>query len=164
MATIDHETLRSNIENTVRRCLMSHKEGAETKDPSVISRGLAPNCERRIIPDSFIRALNMNPPFNLTNDQYQAAFASDITVSAATRTDILNLTIDVTARRAAALTDNDLLLTSDETIRLEFCWFFDLNGDGTEITRIVEFLDSRDAFTFQTNVNALVDEKKGASS
>ena len=164
MATIDNETLRSNIENTVRSCLMGYKDGAEAKDPSLISRALAANCTRRIIPDSFIKALGQITPLDFTNDKYQEAFASDLTVSAVTRTDIHNLTIDVSAGNAAARTDNVIRFIDGESVRLEFCWFFDLNEDGTEITNIIEFADSKDATTFQTKVYALIDEKKRGGS
>ena len=163
MTSINQDTLRSNIENTVRRCLMGHKDGADQNDASIISRGLAADCQRHIIPDSFIEALGVKPPFILTNQQYQEAFASDITVSKAMRTDILDLTIDAPARRAAARTDNDPLV-GDENFRLEFTWFFNLNEDGTEITRIVEFADSVEALKFETKVDTLVKEKMAGRS
>ncbi|KAK7753294.1 hypothetical protein SLS62_004813 [Diatrype stigma] len=170
-ATNDDATkqLRATIEATVRSCLSAHRDGAISRDASTVSRGLAASCTRAIVPGSFARSLGLQPAdlAAMPNDAYVGQFAKDLEVSAVTRTDVLDLTIDLglgggpdSYPRVAARTDNTATTSDGQEFTLEFAWFFDLSRDGREVTRVVEFVDPVEAGRFQERVEALYAEKQ----
>src|SRR6202012_1375384 len=98
-ANMASSNLRANIEATTRQCVDSYEAGASAQDPSLISRSLAPECTRKIVPMSFLKALGAPTDMAFTNELYEQYFAGDIKVSAIIRSEVTNLTIDVEERK-----------------------------------------------------------------
>ncbi len=185
MSFADHAKLRTTIEATVRGCLTAHRDAAALGDAGVACRGLAPGCAREVVPASVLRSLlgggggggGPPKPARLSNEEYRAHVERDLAVLAVARTDVLDLTVDVPARKAAARSTNVVRFLGggggggdgdgdadgeeeEEEMSLEFAWFFDLDGDGTHVTRVVEVVDTAEIVKFTKKVEELWGKKK----
>ncbi|KAI1078634.1 hypothetical protein F5B20DRAFT_546771 [Whalleya microplaca] len=156
--------LRETIEATTREFLMTYQDGAAHKDPSIISRNLSPDCSRQIAPASFMKSVGAPPDLQFSNDAYQSLFEKDLEASAVLKSDILNLTIDAHARKAAARTVYHGKFTDGEEMSMEFAWFLDFNDDGTKVTHIVEVVDPPESLKFSSKVEALRGKASGSDS
>ncbi|KAH8807495.1 hypothetical protein F5884DRAFT_789367 [Xylogone sp. PMI_703] len=163
MAATETAKLRATIAATAREMLMSYQDGAAQKDPSIISRSLTPDCIRHIIPASFAQLLGLPPDaLTMNNEPYQEFFAQDLKTSAVVRSEIVDLTVDVEARKAAARTIYLARFSNGDEMSLEFAWFVDFNEDGTKVKKIVEFADTTQAFKFG-QINDKLRENAGSA-
>ncbi|KAI1040680.1 hypothetical protein LB505_012223 [Fusarium chuoi] len=134
--------LRKQIETTVNSFLASYEDGRKAKDPTVINRDVTPDCTRQLLPASLCKALGLPEEFLIPNDIYEKLYADDLSLGGVHNTVSKHLTIDVEARRAAVESSGDIIYHHGETLHLEFSWIFYLTGDGTKISRVIEFADS----------------------
>jgi hypothetical protein len=137
--------LREAIEATTRECILSYEAASNpSKNASLISRSLSSSCTRLIVPWNFLASMGALELDRLVpNAEYERLFAADLKVThfPSGTTDILDLTIDETARKSAARTSHIIEFSDGDEMTLEFAWFFDLEVDGTKVKRIVEFCD-----------------------
>lgn len=99
------------------------------------------------------------------NDIYQHFFERDLKTMAVVSTEFLNLIVDPEKRTSAARTRHALKFKNGEEMSLEFAWFFDLNDDGTKITKILEFVDTREGIVMEeknAKLRAELEEGKGS--
>lgn len=134
--------LRKQIETTVNSFLASYEDGRKAKDPTVINRDVTPECTRQILPASLCKVLGLPEEFLMSNDIYEKLYADDLSLGGVHNTVSKHLTIDVEARRAAVESSGDMIYNHGENLHLEFSWIFYLTGDGTKISRVIEFADS----------------------
>ncbi|KAH7236824.1 uncharacterized protein BKA55DRAFT_578605 [Fusarium redolens] len=134
--------LRKQIETTVNSFLASYEDGRKANDPSIINRDVTPDCIRQLLPASMCKTLGLPEEFLIPNDVYEKLFADDLALGGMHNTVSKHLTIDVEALRAAVKSSGDMIYHHGETLHLEFSWIFYLTGDGTKISRVIEFADS----------------------
>ncbi|RBR10828.1 hypothetical protein FVER53590_08811 [Fusarium verticillioides] len=133
--------LRKQIETTVNSFLASYEDGRKAKDLTVINRDVTSDCTRQLLPASLCKALGLPDEFLMPNEIYEKLYADDLSLGVH-NTESKHLTIDVEARRAAVESSGDMIYHHGETLHLEFSWTFYLTGDGTKISRVIEFADS----------------------
>ncbi|RMJ20025.1 hypothetical protein CDV36_000248 [Fusarium kuroshium] len=151
--------LRKAIEETTRGFIAAYKDGAEENKPAIINRNVADGCTRHLLPASLLKALGAPPDFVIDNAEYERLFAQDLEVGGVQRSDISNLTIDVEARKAAATTVTDMVCKDGETIVMEHSWFLSFNGDGSKVTKVVEFCDAESVHRLMAKSKPKADEK-----
>ncbi|RBR19170.1 uncharacterized protein FIESC28_05635 [Fusarium coffeatum] len=127
--------IKQNIEATVKSYVTSFIDAREANDPKITNRDTTPDCLRSMLPSP------LGGGGTMPNEAYEAIFAQGLKAGGMHANDITDLVIDVDARKAAVTTVATLVMAGEE-ISLDFSWFLHLNEDGTEINRIVEFVDS----------------------
>lgn len=137
--------LRKTMEATAIEFLDSYRAGAVQNDPSLVNRSVTPGCKRHLLPQSMLKAVGIPLDLAFDNDTYQAEFEKDLELGAVTVHDVANIVVDVEARKVAATSRAQMQykVGDKEELTLEFSWFFDLNEDGSKITKVVEFTDSK---------------------
>ncbi|KAF5624472.1 hypothetical protein F52700_9641 [Fusarium sp. NRRL 52700] len=134
--------LQKQIETTVNSFLASYEDGRKARDPTLINRDVTPDCTRQLLPASLCKELGLPEEFLMPNDIYEKLYADDLSLGGIHNTVSKHLTIDVESRRAAVESSGDMIYHHGETLHLEFSWIFYLTGDGTKISRVIEFADS----------------------
>ncbi|KAH7189576.1 uncharacterized protein B0J16DRAFT_117286 [Fusarium flagelliforme] len=134
-------SLRSSIEQTAKAFFSAYVECGQQNDPALVSRDLDESCKRFYRPISLCEFLGVPPDQSLDNKSVEAGFANSLTQATFKTCEVENLTIDVEARRAAAMTKSDMLFKDGETIVMEHAWILDFSEDGGKVVRVVEFCD-----------------------
>ncbi|KAF5023418.1 hypothetical protein F66182_4518 [Fusarium sp. NRRL 66182] len=146
------QELRRSIENTVRQFISAYQEAGEQNDPSLINRDVDPDCTREFLPEALLDFFGAPPGWASDNDAYEKATANDLRVGRVKRATLSNLTIDTEALKAAGTSVAEMDLKDGETIIMEHAWVFDLNEDGSKITKVVEFCDQDAVRKFMAKV------------
>ncbi|KAI0105465.1 hypothetical protein GGR51DRAFT_189431 [Nemania sp. FL0031] len=133
--------LRATMEATVRSFLRSPVDATRAQDLRLVTRDLTRDCKRQVLPRTFQLQLELSTPDErFDNAHTERSFRENAKVCAVRATEIHSLTIDETARRAAARTSTVVCLPDRKEMELETCWFLDLVQDGTRIKGVTEFV------------------------
>ncbi|KAI6087148.1 hypothetical protein F4821DRAFT_237145 [Hypoxylon rubiginosum] len=134
--------LRAAMEATLTAFLENHSVAVRTKDASVLSALLSPECTRHLHPAPYVTAYPFIKAVE-TNAEYEARMASELGVMEEAHLEILNIVVDPARRKASAHTEFRVKVAGrEDPISSEFCWYLDFTEDGTKISRVVEFIDS----------------------
>ena len=151
-------SLREALEKKTRDFALSYETAGKTKDPNAISIHLAPNCRRVFGPVSFLREVNWTPESSYSNAEYQLEYEKHMPIWWVNSTDIYNVTIDVEGRKSAARTSYYGEFVDGEKMQLDFAWFLDFNDDGTEIIKVLEYVDTPDSMKHYVKAKGLEEE------
>ena len=140
--------LYSTIEATVKSYVSSYAEAVQVNDASILSRALAPECQRELTPASMFRTIDI--PFNpkMGNAAYETHMTKEIEFLEYAKAEIVNLMVDTVGRKAGARSSHTLKLKNGSAHVVEFCWFLDLTNDGTKIKYITQFVDATGGASF----------------
>jgi hypothetical protein len=75
------------------------------------------------------------------NEAYKAGITANLEHGSIKTCEVFNLTIDVDARRSAAMTVSKMVFKDGEELIMEHAWALDLNDDGSKVVKVVEFCD-----------------------
>lgn len=135
----DSGDLKKAMAATTRAYLSSYEECTAQNDASLISRTRTPDCTHILRPESFFKSRGLDSV--LSNAGYEAALAKDLEVEGMERVVISDVVVDVENRRSAATTVWDMVFKDGEVVVMEIAWFFEFNGEGDGIRRIIECVD-----------------------
>ncbi|EOO02479.1 hypothetical protein UCRPA7_2019 [Phaeoacremonium minimum UCRPA7] len=142
MAEIGSETsIRQLLEKKTNDFLLCYEDATNANDPNLISRHLAPDCKRYFGPVGYLTAMGLPPDFGFSVPEYQAAYEQHMPIWAVKSTDILNVVIDEAGRKAAARSICHGEFCDGDKFALDFTWFLEFSEDGTEIKKVLEFVD-----------------------
>jgi hypothetical protein len=142
------ETVYRAIDDTIKAFLQSYGAAIASKDASVLSQTLSPDCVRGIAPLSFLKALNAEALGAESNAQYETRMAGELQLTESARTELREVVVDVVAKKASAHVAHYCKLMGKDEFLLEFVWFFQFTEDGSRITKISEFIDTAECFKY----------------
>ena len=150
------------MEATCVSFITAYDDGWTQKDPSLINRAVAASCTRHIRPRS---ASTIGLPIDLAidNELYEQLYAKDLAVSRVKNSKMENLVLDIQARKASFMSTSDVEFVDGGDMVLEFVWFLEFNEDGTQITKVVEVVDTGTLPKFIAKIDEL-SAKTGAES
>ncbi|KAL0941822.1 uncharacterized protein CTRU02_204585 [Colletotrichum truncatum] len=161
MATLDSLTSTYKaIEKTLHGFIKGYENAKIHNDPSLVNSHLAPDCQRRPLPSSFLKSLGAPPGITISNDMYQQNFATILPFHGIHKSDISNVTIDVWAKKAAATSVYRGKYSDGEAYSLDMAWYLTFNDDGTQVTDIVMFMDAIEQPKFKAKCDKLAEELK----
>lgn len=81
------------------------------------------------------------PDWSHDNEAYKAGIAANLEHGSIKTCEVFNLTIDVDARKSAAMSVSNMVFKDGEELIMEHAWALDFNDDGSKIVKVVEFCD-----------------------
>ncbi|KAK0715386.1 hypothetical protein B0H67DRAFT_665524, partial [Lasiosphaeris hirsuta] len=115
---------------------------------------LTPDCVRHIKPASFLTGLGAPADLSFTPQAYQEVFSGEMPFAQTKSVQISDVTIDMTSRKAAAtVVYVNEFVDDGERVTLEFAFFLSFTEDGSQITKILEWVDSGDCPKYQAKVH-----------
>ncbi|OKL60624.1 hypothetical protein UA08_04084 [Talaromyces atroroseus] len=148
-------TLRKTLEESATAFFHSYEDASRANDASIVSRGMTENCTRKFQPPTFCQAMGYPEDVEIPSSVYQGRIAQGMQHWTATKTEILHLTVDVDARQVAAQTAVSGKWSDGEDVKLHFAWFLYFSDDGTQISRVIEYMDSPPTKAYYGKIQAL---------
>ncbi|KIL92962.1 hypothetical protein FAVG1_04143 [Fusarium avenaceum] len=131
--------LRAAMEATTRQFFAAYVESGERNEPAIINRDVDPDCKRFYRPISLCHWFGVPPDWSHDNEAYKAGITANLEHGSIKTCEVFNLTIDVDARRSAAMTVSNMVFKDGEELIMEHAWSLDFNGDGSKVVKVVEF-------------------------
>lgn len=157
-------SIRELIEKRTNDFLMCYEDATRANDGNLISRHLAPDCKRIFGPVGYLTAMGLPPDFGFSVAEYQSAYEQHMPIWAVKSTEILNVVVDPVGKKAAARSICHGEFCDGDKFALDFTWFLDFSDDGTEIKKILEFVDIPESIRhFEKNKELQEKRKPGAS-
>ncbi|KAK0708443.1 hypothetical protein B0H67DRAFT_648504 [Lasiosphaeris hirsuta] len=148
------DTLHQAMSQTLDRFLHSYLHASEHNDASYVSAGLTPDCERHIKPASFLTGLGAPADLTFAPQAYQDIFSGEMSFAQTKSVQISDVTIDTASRKAAAtVVYVNEFVDDGERVTMEFAFFLSFTEDGSQITKILEWVDSGDCPKYQVKIH-----------
>ncbi|KAI3323927.1 hypothetical protein HD806DRAFT_495993 [Xylariaceae sp. AK1471] len=139
------KNLRSVLQNTINTFVSNNTLAVKTKDTSLLSAILTPDCIRLYRPLSII---NRYPAFfkpRLTNADYEAQMEHELRTMQDVSQEITSTIIDTAERKAVIWTEQTVYTINGSKNFVEVVWNLDFNEDGTRVKQILEFIDTAES-------------------
>ncbi|KAI8962614.1 hypothetical protein F5Y11DRAFT_182223 [Daldinia sp. FL1419] len=135
------EDLRAVMESTLTKYFENSTLAAQTKDVSLISAVLTPDCLRYLKPAAYAESYPSIKAVE-TNVEYEARMALEFAVLEESTASILEIVIDPVKRKGSAHVEHTAKVIGRDPVVLEICWYVDFTEDGKNISRMVKFIDT----------------------
>jgi hypothetical protein len=140
-----NDVLYTAIESSTKAFFGDLDEAIRVKNTTILSRTLAPDCNRSLAPDSLIRTFGMPEGFSWTNEAYEQHMKPEVAIMEHATSEILFTAVDTQKRTSVARVAHHTKLRGKDAVRLEMVWFLDWNEDGSKVKKIVEFVDTAES-------------------
>jgi hypothetical protein len=134
--------LYQTIHNTASKTVLSYSQENCGSDVSAFSATLTPTCKRYFAPSSFFAATPELANYGLSNAEYEAHMAPEMTILEKWRVEIKKIIVDEAKRTAMVWSHHYLTMKGQKEVLLEFVFMLDINETGEKVDKIVEFVDT----------------------
>ncbi|KAI2627377.1 hypothetical protein GGS26DRAFT_561568 [Hypomontagnella submonticulosa] len=138
------DDIRAAMESTISEFLEGSGMAIASKDASLLSTALTPDCSRHLRPNDFVARYPFVKAVE-SNTEHDARMVSAIKTMEETRVNIIETIIDPARRKASIYSEHWTKIVGCEANALEICWFLDFTEDGKKISRVIEFIDTASA-------------------
>jgi hypothetical protein len=131
----------SKIQATAIKFADSYRLAFSTKNASILSSSLSPDCTRHIAPTSFLATLGLeNRP--ISNAEYEAIVQTEFPAFASNQVTIQRMAIDEGQKSAFLLAELKCVLQNGKEYSLEFVFLLDMTESCEKVRAITQFLDT----------------------
>jgi len=144
MSTQQDQPLTDTAKKTLVKFLNGYIDASKLRDASLLSATLHPSCTRKIAPSSFLTHLGAPADIVFDNKAYEGQYSKEAPVVGTISADITHTVVQIQpgGLTASARTLYVQRFTDGTDFTLDIAWFLKFSPDGTQITEILEFVDS----------------------
>ena len=134
--------LRATLQDTINSFVANNTTAVKTKDYSLFSSVLAPDCVRLYRPLSFVNRYSQFFKAEITNADYEAQMKVELQVMQDVSQKITRTIIDTEQRAAVIWSEQTVYTVHGEKNVVEVVWDFSFTEDGRRIVQIMEYVDT----------------------
>ncbi|KAI1377074.1 hypothetical protein F4677DRAFT_417335 [Hypoxylon crocopeplum] len=136
------DDVRTAMKVAVDTFIEAPSKALERRDVSLFSSKLASTCTRHLKPSTFPDAFPEMVRAVETNTEYESRMALQIASLEEMRYNVLDYVIDHVQCKASVRVEQFIKPFGNDDSTMEIVWNLDFTDDGTEITRVIEFIDT----------------------
>ncbi|KAK4502080.1 hypothetical protein PRZ48_007891 [Zasmidium cellare] len=140
--------LYERIAKTSKAMVMSHLDAFNAQDTTILSRDLVSDTHRRVAPLTFEKQFR---PTGWSNKQYEDNLAPMFVKFHGMKIEINDVIVDVEKKRSTVHSSHIWTVPLEGEVvdwPMEFVWILELNETGDKVLKILEFVDTHYAVTF----------------